>query len=385
MEPTNKLKRPISYWAIYPKAQNRELAKDLGVIPHFLASNYGYDSYLLTYKNGDYPWKRDVPETKLVFLSKRFGEALDVLLFLFRNAREIDVLHVEHLHNNANLLYGFLYKICNPHGILYYKLDASPYIMEQLVNRRKDPKSRLKTWFLQWMMHRFIDLVSVEAKNNHKRLISAFFDHRDKILHLPNGFYVQNAPSAIAKKKNIIFTAGRLGAIQKATEVLIEGFALVEDPGDWRLLLAGPVEDGFQVKIDALFDKYPKLLDRVDFLGYITDRATLYQFYGMSKIFCFPSRWEGFSHALIEAAFFSNYIIATDVGGAADVIEVTNYGRIVPFENPMELALALQQTIQSWAKIERQTEDLQTKVINAFSWTTQCRKLHEKLKALLEH
>ena len=374
--------RKRSYWALFSRAQNVDLAKDLGFMPHLMATQHGYDAFLLTYENGSYPWSSEVPGTRLVFLPKRFGKSMDVLLFLLKNAREIDVLHIEHLHSNANLIAGLFYKLLNPQGILYYKLDASPHIMEALVNRPRDLKSRLKTGFLHWMMRRRIDLVSVESRSNYERLTARFSDTVGKLMHLPNGCHLTNPPASPPKKKNIIFTAGRLGAVQKATEILLEGFARVAEPGDWRLVLAGPIVEGFPAEIDRLFARYPHLRERVDFAGYVTDRARLYQLYGEARIFCFPSRWEGFSHAVIEAAYFADYLIATDVGGVADALDVTGYGRIVPFDDPAALAAALQETITHWSEIERPTEEIQRLVNEKLTWRAQCERLHERLNSL---
>ena len=41
------------------------------------------------------------------------------------------------LQRNDNLLFGLMYKLRNPKGFLYYKLDASPFIMMALVKRPK--------------------------------------------------------------------------------------------------------------------------------------------------------------------------------------------------------------------------------------------------------
>lgn len=383
MTPHQPATRP-RYRVVHARSRNFDLAKDLGFMPHILATHFGYDAGLVTYENDNFAWRTEIPGTELVFLRKRFGEFWDVASFIMTGASQIDVLHLEHLHRNENLIFGFLYKLFNPRGVLYYKLDASPHIMEMLVNRRRSPLSQLKTWFLHWMMRRRIDLISVESRSNYERLVAHFRDTSEKIMHLPNGYYLATPPNSVSQKKKQIFTAARLGAEQKATEILLEGFALVAEPEDWRLVLAGPIEEGFQHEVDRLFERYPDLRKRVDFVGYVDDRVRLYQLYAESRVFCFPSRWEGFSHALIEAAYFANYIVATDVGGAADAIAVTGYGRIVPFDDPKALADALQETITRWSEIERPANEIQKSVEERLSWHAQCGRLHHRLETLMD-
>ncbi|MCE9608906.1 MAG: glycosyltransferase family 4 protein [Chthoniobacter sp.] len=377
------MKKP-TYFVVFPQAMNLDLVKDLGFIPHILATCHGYDAHLLTYCNDEYTWHTEIPGTKITFLKKRFGEVIDVLLFLCKNSHAIDVLHIEHLQGNDHLVFGFLYKLRNPKGILYYKLDASPHIMMSLVNRPKTLTASLKTQFLRWMLRRKIDLISVEDCNHLRSLREEYPFFADRILHLPNGFHIASpATEPITAKKPWILTSARIGAYQKASDILLEAFALfTNDCPDWKLILAGPIEPEFQGYLDSYFKTHSDLRERVVLFGYVKDRTLLSNLYAQSAIFCLPSRWEGFSHAIMEAAYFGDYIIATNAGGAKDILDKTHFGNIVPYDDPTALAAALRDAIRLGSFRTRDPLEMQAIIEREFSWTTLCAKLDSRLQSM---
>ena len=311
---------------------------------------------------------------------------MDALLFLCRNSKAIDVLHVEHMPGNDLLLYGLMYKLRNPKGILYYKLDASPQIMMALVNRPKTFTASLKTRFLRWMLRTKINLISVEDCNHLEPLREEYPFFVDRILHLPNGFHIASpATEPITEKRPWILTSARIGAYQKASDVLFEAFALIKnDCPDWKLLLAGPIEPEFQGYLDNYFKTHPDLRERVELLGYVKDRTRLSNLYAQSAIFCLPSRWEGFSHAIMEAAYFGDYIVATNAGGAKDILDKTHFGSIVPYDDPSALATALRDAIRLGHYQRRNPLEVQAIVEREFSWVNLCSRLDQRLRCALQ-
>jgi glycosyltransferase involved in cell wall biosynthesis len=80
------------------------------------------------------------------------------------------------------------------------------------------------------------------------------------------------------------------------------------------------------------------LAEQVRFLGVRRDREALY---GALDLFALPSRWEGLSLALVEAAGAGLPIVATDVGGNAEVVGQATGAWLVAPEDPEALAGAL--------------------------------------------
>lgn len=78
--------------------------------------------------------------------------------------------------------------------------------------------------------------------------------------------------------------------------------------------------------------------DRVRFLGFVTDTASLLL---AADCVCLPSLTEAMPYAILEAAAFARPILATAVGGIPDLIEHGRTGVLVPSKNPEALAAAL--------------------------------------------
>ncbi len=45
----------IVFATFFPACENTHLTKEVGMIPYILHRDFGYDSYIICYKNGDYP------------------------------------------------------------------------------------------------------------------------------------------------------------------------------------------------------------------------------------------------------------------------------------------------------------------------------------------
>jgi len=80
------------------------------------------------------------------------------------------------------------------------------------------------------------------------------------------------------------------------------------------------------------------LANRVRFLGHRDDMPSLL---AAADVVCLPSRVEGMPLAILEAMAAGRAVVATDVGGVAEVIADGSTGRLVPPQNPAALAMAL--------------------------------------------
>lgn len=129
---------------------------------------------------------------------------------------------------------------------------------------------------------------------------------------------------------------GCLGRLteQKGHDVLLEALARLNAPRV-RLFIAG--QGPLQAELAARAERLG-LGERVRFLGVRRDRGTLY---AAMDVFALPSRWEGLSLALVEAAGLGLPIVATDVGGNAEVVQSGDGAWLVPPDDPSALAAAL--------------------------------------------
>ncbi|MDP2340153.1 MAG: glycosyltransferase [Deltaproteobacteria bacterium] len=132
----------------------------------------------------------------------------------------------------------------------------------------------------------------------------------------------------------VVVTVGRLLA-RKGHRELLEAFARVRREVPSALLVVG---DGMErERLEALRDELV-LGDDVRFLGTRHDVATLLR---AADLFAFPSHYEGFPGALIEAMASGLPCVATDIEVHREAIVDGENGRLVRVCDPSALATAI--------------------------------------------
>lgn len=329
------MKSKKSFVTVFTDTENFHLVKDVGQIPYFMYRAGAYEAELVTYKNSpEYPYLNDeVKGLKLSFIENtgRFLYAeKGVLKFLRSASKRIDVLNLFHF-KKGNILYLLLYKILNPQGKAYVKLDIDLNFFRDY-NTFFYSKFLLKNYLLKVLTQvhfKLTDLFSVETEEARNYLLGVYPELKEKLICVPNGVdseYINGNISLknFEQKENIIISVGRIGTTQKNTELLLESL-LLTDLGNWSVYIAGNIEDSFKPSRESFFASHPQLKDKVFFTGDISDRKELYELYNRAKVFCMTSRFEGFPIAFAEASYFGHYIISTPVSSAS---YITGNGRL---------------------------------------------------------
>jgi len=135
----------------------------------------------------------------------------------------------------------------------------------------------------------------------------------------------------------LLGTVGRL-TYQKGFDVLLHALSM-SARSEFSLLIFGVGED--ESGLRALADKL-HLGERVCFAGYRRDIPRLL---GSLDLYLQPSRFEGMPLALLEAMAAACPIVATSVDGNCDLIEEGVHGWLVPPENPVVLARAIEEAL----------------------------------------
>lgn len=361
----------MDFSTVFFECSNIELVKDVAQIPCTLARIYGVQAELVTsYVKENGPNISAVDGLKLHHFPMIKSGKITGVFFLLRYARNIKWLNIYHI-DKKSYYWSRLYKLLNPAGHVYLKMDVDFRMcedFEQNVNRRTVLQKCAK----------IVDLISAESERGLSR-VQPFV--QKKIELIPNGYCVSDeAFLNSVKRENTFLTIGRLGTEQKATEILLQAFALCADHIDWNLRLVGKVEETFQPYIDDFFHKHPNLRKRIEFVGVINDRAALDMEYRRAKVFVLPSRWESFGLVLTEAMANGCRLLATDV--VPPINELTNsgeFGTIIPADNIQALADAMiESTRIDYSEIEIQK--IRTYAKEKFSWESICDKLYTKMK-----
>jgi glycosyltransferase involved in cell wall biosynthesis len=139
--------------------------------------------------------------------------------------------------------------------------------------------------------------------------------------------------------------AGRLTA-QKSLGTLLAATAQVPDA---TLLVVG---DGPEREAVAAVVRELGLESRVSLLGPQTRERTL-ELARAADAAVLSSTWENFPHAVVEALAVGTPVVATDVGGVAEVVQDGVNGLLVPPQDVGALAEALRRVLDDAPLRER--------------------------------
>lgn len=381
-----------TFVTIFPICENVHLTKDLGQIPYFLHRKFGYDSKIVCYRNSsDYSnIEGEVKGLKLEFIKDTgrisFLEK-SVLAYIYKNAKQIDVLNL-YIFSKYTFVYGILYKMLNPKGFLFLKLDgynetfAEGQTVRHSIKKGKDRIfKRLENMFL-----RRVDLVTIENSTGEMLVKRMYPQINDKVMYLPvgvNDLFLKEAFPArksFSQKENIILTVGRVGEPIKNHEMLLRALTGI-GLEDWRMVFVGPVKPGFMDYYDEWIKAYPQLKSRITFAGEITRRSEVYEWYNRSKVFCMTSWKESFCHSIGEALYFGNYIFGTDgIVSMTDLTDHERYGRILKADDDAALAAGLQQMIGHPETLEALCPQIMNYSDRSFTWSNIIGKVHKRIE-----
>ncbi|MEJ5283721.1 MAG: glycosyltransferase family 4 protein [Brevinematales bacterium] len=402
----NKTFVTIMKWTV-----NADLIKMTGQIPYNMYKKYGYESILVTYNNETedeftpeeksfnlpvekYTYHENIVKgLKLEFI-KREGKiaGLDkaILKYIIKNAKKIDILNLYH-YSLQTMIYTILYKFLNKKGITYITLDNDLGALEyqHFSLLLKHPHNKIRNFiaykFIEPLFLKKVDFLSNETKKGTERLKNLYKKYEKKFFYQPYGIderFILNSNIKIKtyeEKENIILTVARIGHPQKNNELLLKAIANI-DLKDWKVILAGKVEKNFTNFIENYFNKNPHLKNKIVFTGHISDRNKLYELYNSSKIFCMTSNFESFGIVMIEAGYFGNYILTSNVVSAEDITNNRNCGDIFEIGNQKELEQKLQNLINNPEIIRNNMEKIMKHIRNNFLWENIISKLAELIE-----
>lgn len=357
----------INFTTMFLRADNNNLLKDVGMIPYMLHKRHGWKSVVASYDNETewQPLNKELKGLEHQLVEKKYNSLLlDGLLYLSKHSKEIDILNIYHLVLGRSLIWAWFYKALNPKGRVYLKLDID------FIGIEHDKSNGLyKKRIIKWLLKK-IDIVSAETAYSYNYMKEQY--RLDNLILVPNGY---NLPEGYklcddiqSCKENIIFTAARLGTRQKATEVLLKGFCQTLEKHDWKLVLAGTIEKEFENELNAFYIEHPNAKNRVIYVGSITDKSELWEYYKKAKIFIMASRWEGFSLALVEAIANGCYPIVTE--NVISKEEITNnrqFGLVINDAVVEDVKNGIIQGISS-SDNPKQYGEIQKYGLNTYSW-----------------
>jgi glycosyltransferase involved in cell wall biosynthesis len=124
---------------------------------------------------------------------------------------------------------------------------------------------------------------------------------------------------------------------RKRPEIFLAAAARVLDVfPDSRFVLAGAFSD--EARRELLANLSVQVVGRVDFLGFVEDRQSLFQ---RMDVLMVPAVNEGFGRTLVEAMLAGVAVVATDSGGHREIIKHGRTGWLIPPDDVVAFAEAV--------------------------------------------
>lgn len=158
-----------------------------------------------------------------------------------------------------------------------------------------------------------------------------------------------------------ILAVGTLKA-QKDHATLIRAFSLLPQKFNAKLTILG--EGSLRGELECLVRELG-LEQRVALPGFVLDP---YPWYQTADLFVLSSRWEGFGNVIVEALECGVPVVSTDCpSGPAEILDEGRFGRLVPVQNPVALANAIEQSLSESADrsaLNRRAQDFSVQRIS---------------------
>lgn len=346
------------------------IGKDPFLVPYYLGKELGCSVsivYPQRIDNGTLP--SEYKGVKLIPVKLHGNENsnyriryFEFFRYLWVHACDIDVV-MRFFAIQPNYELSILYKIRNPRGKFYIKMDVTPSTIKEQSQEIYSFRTRCNIFFKQ-LIHKIsrkcIDVISCETDTAYQELVRTkdeLNDWGDKLVLMPNGFdeellkeyNIQEKKGE--EKKNMMLTVGRIGSYPKNSEMFLDALKYV-DLRNWECYFVGPIEEVFKKSIDAFYDNCPEKRNSVFFIGSIYNKRELWEYYNDSKLFVFTSLRESYGLVLAEAKRFRNFILSTPVGASYDIIDNNKYGKIVKHNDAAFLAEQIQLIIDGKTNID---------------------------------
>jgi len=205
---------------------------------------------------------------------------------------------------------------------------------------------------------------------------------KDKITYLPNGVNTKQFSPIGRKEDNLLLFVGRI-TFGKGLHVLLKSLHRLKEPV--HLVIIGPGDWDHKYYRDMLKlmeRENRKGMHRITYLGAL-DQADIVKWYQKASIFILPSFAEGFPVVTLEALSCETPVIATPVGGIPEVVRNHENGILIPLNDSISLAKAIQFLLENKEIRTRFGREGRKRVIEKYSLETVVEKLRRIYKQLI--
>jgi len=282
--------------------------------------------------------------------------------------KEYDILH---FHNETDLTFPvFSYKICKPKVFHLRCLNVTyPIFRGNFICRH--------------LLRKIADIYIAQSKYVSRLLLDLGIPE-DKIEVIPNAIDISIFKPKEQKANNRLLFVGRI-VKYKGLHVLLKSLRLVQVPVE--LLIIGPMvgEPDYRQKIMKLMAEVNnRTAHKIVYLGPKKSHELL-QYYQTASVVVMPSLSESFGNVILESLACETPVIASSVGGIPEIISNYENGILVPPNNEVRLAEAIQYLLSDEYVRRRLGRHGRKLVIEKFSLEVTTQKLLSVYNRLLEN
>ena len=308
-------------WSVYSVCSDGEFVPEL--------RNQGYEIITIDIARSINPFKHIITITKLFQLFKK---------------EKFDVIHVHTpvaslVGRLAAWLAGIPLIIYTAHGFYFH--DEMPSYKRRVFI------------FLEKITGKITDFLFTQSLEDCETAIKTGIIKEEKVLAIGNGVDVErfnpNRYGEQTKLKNSLgipdkaFVVGMIGRLvrEKGVADFLEaaGILNLDNPNMYFLLIGDRLVSDHAESVDKKIQSSKRKLGNHLILTGL--RADIPELISMMNVFCLPSWREGMPRTIIEAMMMEKPVIATDIRGSREEVEVNKTGLLVPIRNPEKLASAI--------------------------------------------
>lgn len=255
--------------------------------------------------------------------------------------------------------------------------------VSHVVDRRGDRQSarwrgRLNVRMTGWLLRRRSGYFAAVSEACRHHAITQYHAPASHVVTAHNGIDLRKFSPAnmpVFRRPTVVIGSMSRFVNEKGYEYLVDAFRIVaKEIDNVRLTIAG---DGPTFpKIEAVV-KQTGLTDRISLPGRVESTP---EFYAGLDVFVVPSvEAEGLPTTILEAMATGLPVIATDIGGATEVIKDEATGLIVPSRDTAALAAAIRRLVSSPEEAERMGRAGLSVVADRFSTSRMTQTIVEKI------
>jgi glycosyltransferase involved in cell wall biosynthesis len=159
---------------------------------------------------------------------------------------------------------------------------------------------------------------------------------------------------------SVVGFAGRF-VEEKGFDYLLQAMPLVlaQMPGT-KFAYAGEHRVAYERFFEQCRPLWEAQQDSIVMMGLIRDPQKLANYYAMCDAFVLPSRTDCFALVQVEAMLCGTPVVATNIPGAREVVQVTNMGLLVEPRSPQALAEGLVKVLRTPESYARSYEEIRS-------------------------